>query len=182
MKKNVVVALVVIGSVSVVACSRDEAGKTAPPTPKAAPSAMPVASGGAPGAGDRSGSSIANAKPLLKGTPTTFTIPCNGTPVYVGPFTLSRDPEKLVIRAEAKGTSANQVCTSDGHFVDAKDANPTVSSIPCVEGGKAQQAKLEYEYSPGNGGSGMTPVYWRVKSDGAKPAGCDTVVVTLSYP
>jgi hypothetical protein len=171
---------IVAAVVGLVACSRDDVGKTPPPTPKSAPSAAPAASGGAPGAGDRSGSSIANAKALVKGTPTTFTVPCDGSAVYVGPFTLTRDPEKLAVRAEAKGTSKAQVCMPDGHWVDAKGGNPSIASVPCVEDGKPAQTTLQYEYSPGNGGSNVTPVYWRIKHESAKPAGCDTITVTLT--
>lgn len=171
--RRVVVTVIVLAGL--VACSRDEAAKKAPPT-------MPAGSAGAPGAGDRSGTSIANAKALTRGTPTTFTVPCNGAAVYVGPFALTRDPEKLVINADVKGTTNAQVCISSGHFVDAKDAHTGVAGIPCVEQGKPGSAKLVYEYSPGNGGNGATPVYWSVKHDEVKPPSCDTVTVTLTQP
>lgn len=167
---------------SLSACSRDELGKNPPPSRGAAPSAAPAASAGAPGAGDRSGSSIANAKALLPRAPVTFTVPCDGSPVYVGPFTLARDPERVVVRAEAKGTSKAQVCVTDAHWVDAKGGNPSIAGIPCVEDGRTEKATLSYEYSPGNGGASVNPVYWRIKLDGPKTAGCDTVQVTLSYP
>lgn len=171
----------VVGFAGLVACSRDDVAKSSPPPPKsAAPPAS--ASAVAPGAGDRSGTSIANAKALVRGTPTTFTVPCTGAAVYVGPFTLAHDPQKLVLQAEVKGTGKGQVCTPDGQFVDAKDQSPRVAGLPCVEEGKAQAVKLEYEYSPGNGGNAANPVYWRVKQESAKPAGCETVTVTLTHP
>lgn len=160
---HLIVALALIG------CSRAET-KT---------KTEPAAAAGAPGAGDRSGKSIANARALVAGTPTVFQVPCTGEKVYVGPFTMRHDPERLVVRASVKGTSASQVCIHEGHWVDARGEHPAIAGLPCVEGAAATETKLEYEYSPGNGGSSMTPVYWQVRHSEPKPA-CETVTVTLS--
>ncbi|MBS2020654.1 MAG: hypothetical protein JST00_47815 [Deltaproteobacteria bacterium] len=175
-------AMTITCAVALAACSRDEAAKNKPVATKPAATTVPAASAGAPGAGDRSGTSIANAKPVVPGVPTTFTLPCNASAVYVGPFSMSKDPETLVVNAEVKGTTKSQVCVVEGHWVDAKGGNPAIAGLPCVEGGVAQKTTLAYEYSPGNGGSGVNPVYWRIKLDAAKPAGCDTVEITLRTP
>lgn len=175
----------VLGStlLSLSACPREgppKGGATAKTTPPAVTAT--ASSAGAVGAGDRSGSSFANARPLPRGTSTTFSVPCSGAPVIVGPFSLTHDPERLVVRADAKGSSLAQVCVPDGHWVDAAGENAVVAGIPCVEGGRTVSTNLEYEYSPGNGGNAVNPVYWRVKLVDPKPAGCDTVTVTLALP
>jgi len=175
-----------LGLILSIGCTRSEPPKDAPAKPAATASVAPAATvsataSGAPGAGDKSGNPIANARPLLPGSPSTFTVPCSGQKLYVGPFSMKRDPERLVVRASVKSNSGVQVCATEGHWVDAKGQSPSVAGLPCAEGTKPVEAKLEYEYSPGNGGNAVNPVYWEVVHPSPK-ASCETVTVTLSMP
>lgn len=151
-------------------------------TPASPAPAAPAAKSdkGAPGAGDRSGKSIANAMALRPGAPTTLRAACSGAPVYVGPFTFTKSPTKLELRAEVKGTSAAQICRGAAHFVDSAGGRPQTAGLPCVQDGKTVTATIEHEYSPHNGGSDVTPLYWELKNDEKKPEGCDTIDVKLT--
>ncbi|MBK6465394.1 MAG: hypothetical protein IPF92_30975 [Myxococcales bacterium] len=163
--------------------------KQDPPPPPAATPAAPAPAApaaksdkGAPGAGDRSGKSIANAMALRPGAPTTLRAACSGAPVYVGPFTFAKSPTKLELRAEVKGTSAAQICRGTAHFVDSAGKRPQTAALPCVQDGKPVTVTIEHEYSPHNGGSDVTPLYWELKNDEKKPEGCDTIDVKLTLP
>lgn len=182
--RTMTLALAAAVAVTAAACTKKDPppAPTPAPPPAAPASAAPAAKSdkGAPGAGDRSGKSIANAMALRPGAPLSFRASCSGAPLYVGPFTFTKSPEKLQIRAEVTGTSKEQICWGVAHFVDGAGARPSVAGLPCVENGQPHSTTLEYEYSPHNGGSDVTPIYWELKSDEKKPEGCHTVDVKLS--
>ncbi len=185
MRATHLLLLAAITAAMSIGCKNKEPPAPAPAPLPAAPapaSAAPAAKSdkGAPGAGDRSGKSIANAMALRPGVPLSFRAPCSGAPLYVGPFTFTKSPEKLQVRAEVTGTSTEQICWGTAHFVDNVGARPVVAGLPCVEGGKPHTVTLEHEYSPHNGGSDVTPVYWELKNDEKKPEGCHTVDVKLT--
>lgn len=182
--RTITLALAAAVAVTAAGCTKkEEPVPTSPGSTPAAPApAAPAAKSdkGAPGAGDRSGKSIANAMALRPGAPTTLRAACSGAPVYVGPFTFTKSPTKLELRAEVKGTSAAQICRGAAHFVDSAGGRPQVAGLPCVHDGKTETATIEHEYSPANGGSDVTPVYWELKNDEKKPEGCDTIDVKLT--
>lgn len=157
--------------------------KKEPPAPPPVASAAPApAASGAPGAGDRSGKSIANAMPVVRGTPTKFRLPCSGAGVFVGPFAFTKSPEILSLRAEIKGTTGEQVCRGEAHFVDGAGGKPAVAGLPCVEGGNPAAVTLTHEHSPHNGGNDANPVFWHLRGGDPLPDGCGTLDVTLTLP
>lgn len=183
--RTITLALAAAVAVTAAGCTKkQDPAPTAPPaaTPAAPAPAAPAAKSdkGAPGAGDGSGKSIANAMALRPGASASFRAACSGAPIYVGPFTFTKSPEKLQLRAEVKGTSAQQICRGTAHFVDSAGGRPAVAGLPCVHDGKTETATIEHEYSPANGGSDVTPVYWELKNDEKKPEGCDTIDVKLT--
>lgn len=179
--KPLLVALVPL--LAIVGCTKE-----APPAPKdktpapSATAAAPKASAaqGTDGSGDGSGSSIANARALRKGTPATFTLTCSAT-VFTGPFRFTKDPEKLLIEAKAKNASPSQICVG-GEWLDGSGKVIGPSGIGCADGKGSAEGKPELEYSPGNGGNGTNPVYLALKFGEPKPEGCPSIDVTLLLP
>lgn len=156
------------------ACKNDPPAADKPAAPKAAPTANASAAGG----GDKSGSSVPNARPLSKDAPTSFTVPCSGS-FFVGPFSLKKDPEQLVVQAKVKSVKGTQVCPG-GKWVDASGKFVAVAGLGCVENANVVDVKISYEYSPGNGGSSASTVYLSLEYPEPKPASCDSAQVTLS--
>lgn len=153
---------------------------TAPKKEKPSATSTAGASLGTDGGGDRSGTSMANAKALQKGAPVTFTLTCSAT-TYVGPFRFTKDPETLVIQGHAKNASASQICVG-GEWLDGAGKAIGPSGIGCADGKGTTDGKPELEHSPGNGGNSANPVYLALRFSEPKPAGCPSIDVTLTLP
>jgi len=159
----------------VAGCNRDQ------PSPnKAAPSAAPAAApaSGTDGGGDGSGAGLANARALKSGSPVTLTLTCSAK-VWFGPFALTKDPQKLLIDGKMKTPTGKQICMG-GEFTDKTGAHVGGTSFGCADGTHGAEGTSTYEYSPGNGGSGATPVYLALAFGEPKPEGCPSAEVTLS--
>lgn len=174
-------ALVLAPLLGIGGCTKD-----APPPPKdkpattAAPGPKVTAAEGTDGGGDGSGTSIANARALRKGTPATFTLTCSAT-VYVGPFRFAKDPEKLLIDGKTRNASADQICVG-GEWLDGAGKVVGPSGLGCADGKGTGAGKPELEYSPANGGNGTNPVYLALHFSEPKPAGCPSIDIALSLP
>lgn len=152
-------------------------GTSSPPSEKGAGSA-PSAAGSARGAGDKSGKSIADARPLGKTASGPVTVPCDGT-VYYGPFVFSKSPETLTIHATAKSPSGTQVCVG-GEWVDAHGKFLETGGVGCVEQAFVVETDIAFEYSPHNGGHGERAVYYALKLADTRPAGCKSATVSFT--
>lgn len=177
--------LLVLGSASIAACSKDPPPTpSAPPTevkPVAAPAAeKPAAPAGAPGAGDFSGSSIANAKALKPGVPLAVTLPCSGS-VFVGPFTFNKDPERVLIQTLGRSNSGGQECLG-GSWQDKSGTFLETAGFGCPEGTNTSPGTAQFDYSPGNGGHGANPVFLELKAPDGLAADCKPPTVTLTLP
>jgi hypothetical protein len=136
---------------------------------------------GAPGAGDKSGSSSANAKELVKGKPVEVSVPCKGR-VYFGPFTFSKDPSKIELSAElVNDSSQDQICAG-GWWVDGAERFVENARIGCVEKKLPRKDTFAAEYSPHNGGSNANPIYLQLGFDEDQPDGCQSIRVKLNVP
>ena len=161
-----------------VAFKDKDAPKGAATSSTVANAPKPAAGAGTDGGGDRSGTSAANARALLKGAPVALKLDCKQT-VYFGPFQMAKDPETLTIKSTSKTPSGVQVCIGS-EFHDSKGAHVGGGAMGCVDGTHTGAGTAAYEYSPGNGGAGANPVYLSVKFAEPKPEGCPTVDLTLS--
>lgn len=178
--RTVALAGVLAFSLAVLACAK-EPRKEERPGAAASPAraaAAPPAASGAPGAGDKTGSSLANARALTQGSPVTFELPCDA-PVVLGPFRFTRDPEKLAVHARARSLQGEQICVG-GSWVKATGAPAGGAGVGCPEGPHEAIQDVEYEYSPGNGGNDGNPVFLRFAHEPPRPKGCATVSLTLA--
>jgi len=157
------------------------AAARAPNSSAPSASGVPVAEGAAPGAGDKSGTSSANAKALEKGKPVDLVVPCKGK-TYVGPFTFSKDPSKLQIAVELKNESSQDQICAGGWWVDGAETFVENARIGCVEKALPRKETFSAEYSPHNGGSSANPVFLKLGFDEDQPDGCQSIKVKLSLP
>lgn len=177
MKIDHLTPLVIV--VALVGCKDKDAPQSTGPTSSTVANPSKPATGlGTDGGGDRSGTSVANARALLKGTPVALKLDCKQT-VFFGPFQMAKDPETLTIKSTSKTPSGAQVCIGS-EFHDPKGAHVGGGAMGCVDSAHAGTGAATYEYSPGNGGAGANPVYLSVKFADPKPEGCPSVDLTLS--
>lgn len=167
-----------VAVVALVACKAKDAPQGAATASTASNAPKPAAGQGTDGGGDRSGTSAANARALLKGAPVALKLDCKHT-VFFGPFQMAKDPETLTIKSTSKTPSGTQVCIGS-EFHDAKGTQVGGGAMGCVDSAHVVEGAATYEYSPGNGGAGANPVYLSVKFAEPKPEGCPSVDLTLS--
>jgi len=134
----------------------------APPTASAAAtsSAQKPKDKGAEGAGDKSGKDVANAAPLSKASPASFTLKC-GESRFFGPFHFHSDKEELEIAGQITSESGEQTCGA-GDCKNSRNQFLAVTGLPCIEGKEPAKGKLSILYDPKSGGMGANPVFLRV--------------------
>lgn len=139
--------------------------KSGAPAPTPTPTTPTTAGAVAPTQG-----SIATARPLAAGQSLPeMVVPCEAV-FYVGPFPFSADPETVRTATTIRSPSGAQVCGLLANWVTSADAVDEVAGTGCVEGDATTETEQRHTYSPGNGGSGNTPVY--LKFERHDPAGC----------
>lgn len=121
------------------------------------------------------GTSIASATPLPVGAKVEGTLAC-GQKAYVGPFEFTKDPETIEIKASIRTVAASGQACGGGHSVDKTGQPVATLGFGCSTGGPHEEV-VSLQYSPGNGGSGATPVYFEVM---LADAACEEAVVTLT--
>lgn len=159
-------------------CALSSACKKPAPSSSEKTSAAPAAKSTASGTGDKSGKSLSNAKALTKGAGDTVTLPCDAR-VFYGPFAFSKSPEVLTLHGSATSPDGNQVCIG-GEWVDSAGKFVAVAGIGCPEGSAATEQDQTLEYSPHNGGSGASPVFYVLKGAEKHGTTCPAARVTLS--
>ncbi len=115
---------------------------------------------GAEGAGDKSGKDVANASPLSKAAPASFTLKC-GESRFFGPFHFHSDQEDLEIAGEIASESGEQTCGA-GDWKNSRNQFLAVTGLPCTEGKEPVKGKLKISYDPKSGGMSANPVFLRV--------------------
>jgi hypothetical protein len=123
--------------------------------------------------------SIAAAMPLAPGTTAEVMLPCDGAPVYFGPFDFQAEGQAVKLTSTYASLSGAQIC-GGGAWVDGQDAFIAVAGLGCVEGQAPWNGALDYAYAPGAGNSPANPVYLKLAVGEPRPAGCEASRVSLS--
>jgi len=174
--KSFVVVLVIVFAVGCKSSDKPESSSTA--RGSAAPSAAALAV--APGAGDKSGTSISNAMAVEPGKTATGLFPCGGS-LVMGPFSFTQEPTKVRLNVTAKNTSTNQACLG-GSWVDGKGKFISVAGIGCLDPGTSHEATVEIEYSPNSGGINANPMYLDLRYGQATPPNCKPLPLEIRLP